>query len=325
MPPPNAPDVTGALAVRFAADLGALCDLTSDRVLVAVSGGPDSVALLLLTHEAIGDHCVAATVDHGLRAESGDEAAWVADLCARRGIRHEILRSELPDRAGNSANISARARALRYALLETQAATIGADRIATAHHADDQLETMVMRLNRGAGLSGLAGVRAASGKVIRPLLGWRHADLVDLVAAHGIVPVDDPSNVSDLYDRARLRKALAQVDWLAADRWAASARALGDAEHAIEWSVDRIAPDHLVTSPGEARLHRSGLPFEIRRRLVERAVRHVDPAAEIRGPALLATLTELERGARTMLGNVVCTPKRDGIWHFTVAPPRRAT
>lgn len=324
MPPLNASDVIGALAVRFAADLGALCDIANDRVLVAVSGGPDSIALLLLTQDAIGDRCLAATVDHGLRAESGDEAAWVADLCARRGIRHDILRDAFPDRTGNTANVSARARALRYALLETHAAATGANRIATAHHADDQLETMIMRLNRGAGLSGLAGVRAASGKVIRPLLGWRHAELVDLVAAHGIVPVDDPSNVSDLYDRARLRKALAQVDWLAVDRWAHSARALDDAEHAIEWSVDRIELDHLVRAPGEANLD-PRVPFEIRRRLVERAVRHVDPAAEIRGPALAATLTTLERGARTMLGNVVCTPEKDGIWRFTVAPPRRAT
>ena len=108
--------------------------------------------------------------------------------------------------------MSARARALRYALLEAEADAAGASYIATAHHADDQLETLIMRLGRGSGVSGLAGVRAASGRVIRPLLGWRRAALAAIVAAAGIDPIQDPSNVSDRFERARLRKKLATDD-----------------------------------------------------------------------------------------------------------------
>lgn len=323
MPPTNARELSAATVARFAADLGALAAIASDRVLVAVSGGPDSLALLLLTHAVLGDRCRAATVDHGLRAESGEEAAFVARLCAARGIEHATLTAPLPDRAGRTANLSARARALRYRLLEDHAAATGADHIATAHHADDQLETLVMRLNRGAGVAGLAGVRARGGRIVRPLLGWRRAELVALVADQGIVAVDDPSNVSDRFDRARLRKALAQVDWLDADRWGQSARALGDAEDAIAWMVRQLETECVTAGDDSIVLRPGNLPFEIRRRLVERCVLRIDPLAEIRGPALVATVNALTAGERTMLGAVLATPRPGPEWRFSPAPPRR--
>ena len=167
MPPTNAPELTRAIdpatLQRFAADLSALCDPAHDRVLVAVSGGPDSLALLLLTHALLGDRCGAATVDHGLRPEATEEAAWVADLCATRGIGHAVLRGDLPERTGHTANLSARARALRYDLLQAYADTVGATHIATAHHADDQVETLIMRLNRGPGSAGWRGYARKAG------------------------------------------------------------------------------------------------------------------------------------------------------------------
>jgi len=298
-------------------------------LLVAVSGGPDSVALLLLAHAALGERCSAATVDHGLRPESAAEAAWVAELCAGRGIRHAVLTAPLPDRAGRTANLSARARALRYRLLEDHAEAIGAAHIATAHHADDQVETLVMRLNRGAGVAGLAGVRASSGRIVRPLLGWRRADLAALVAAHGIDPVDDPSNVSDRFDRARLRKALAGIDWLDTDRVAASAAALGDADDAIGWMVDRLAGQlcHRDTA-GIALTVPDDLPFELRRRLVERCVREIDGMASARGGVVAAAVRTLESGRPAMLGNVLAQPARTAAaaraWRFSMAPPRRS-
>ncbi|QDZ08968.1 tRNA lysidine(34) synthetase TilS [Sphingomonas panacisoli] len=317
-----------AAVARFARDLAALAD-PDTHLLVAVSGGPDSVALLLLAHAALGERCSAATVDHGLRFESADEATWVADLCAARGICHAILTAPLPDRAGRTANLSARARELRYGLLEAQADAIGADYIATAHHADDQVETLIMRLNRGAGVAGLAGVRATSGRIVRPLLGWRHAQLVALVAAHGIDPVDDPSNVSDRFDRARLRKNLAAIDWLDTDHIAASAAALGDADDAIGWMVDRLAAKlcHRDTAgivldvPGD-------LPFELRRRLVERCVHDIDAMTSSRGSAVAAAVRTLESGRPAMLGTVLAHPARMGEtgtqWRFSLAPPRRS-
>lgn len=321
MLPTSAAELTAETVARFARDLAALAD-PGARILVAVSGGPDSVALLLLAHAATGDRCSAATVDHGLRPESTAEAAWVADLCAARGIAHATLSAPLPDRAGRTANLSARARVLRYRLLEEHASAVGADHIATAHHADDQVETLVMRLNRGAGVAGLAGVRAKSGRIIRPLLGWRHAELAALVAAQGIAAVDDPSNVSDRFDRARLRKALAGVDWLDIDQVAASAGALGDAEDSLVWMVDRLETEILVKEQGRATLNPANIPFELRRRLVECALRHIEPTSDVRGGALARTVRALEAGERVTLGHVVCEPM-GGSWRFTAAPPRR--
>jgi tRNA(Ile)-lysidine synthase len=110
VPLTSASELSADAVERFTRDLAALAD-PGVRILVAVSGGPDSVALLLLARAALGDKCSVATVDHGLRAESADEAAWVADLCAARGIVHATLRADLPNRAGRTANLSARARA----------------------------------------------------------------------------------------------------------------------------------------------------------------------------------------------------------------------
>lgn len=328
MPPTSASDLSADLVARFAGDLAALID-PGTHLLVAVSGGPDSVALLLLAHAVLGDRCSAATVDHGLRAESAGEAAWVARLCAARGIAHATLTAPLPDRAGRTANLSARARDLRYRLLQEHADAIGADRIATAHHADDQVETLIMRLNRGAGVAGLAGVRATSGRIVRPLLGWRHAELVAVCAAQGIDPVDDPSNVSDRFDRARLRKALARIDWLDTDRVAASAAALGDADVAIGWMVDRLAGQlcHRDTA-GIALDVPDDLPFELRRRLVAHCVATIDAMASMRGSALAAAVRTLESSRPAMLGTVLAQPARTGEtgtqWRFSLAPPRRS-
>jgi tRNA(Ile)-lysidine synthase len=328
VPPTDAPpDLTRAIdpatLERFSADLSALCDPARDRVLVAVSGGPDSLALLLLTHALLGDRCVAATVDHGLRPEAADEAAWVADLCAARGIDHAVLRGTLPERAGHTANLSARARALRYELLQTHADAVGATQIATAHHADDQVETLIMRLNRGAGVAGLAGVRVRSGRVIRPLLGWRQTELGAIVAAAGIVAVEDPSNVSDRFDRARLRKQLAAIDWIDPLRVAASAAALADAEEAIVWMVRQLGTDRIAADSDSLTLDPSGLPFELVRRLVEQCVRQIDPTAEIRGSALVRMVKALESGDTAMLGGVAAVALSPTAWRFRKAPPRR--
>lgn len=328
MPPTNAPELTRsvepAALERFADDLALLCDPAEARVLVAVSGGPDSLALLLLTHALIGERCVAATVDHGLRPEAADEAAWVANLCAARGIDHAVLRGPLPERTGHTANLSARARALRYELLQAHADAVGATQIATAHHADDQVETLIMRLNRGAGVGGLAGVRAKSGRVIRPLLGWRRAELGAIVTAAGIVAVDDPSNVSDRFDRARLRKALAGIDWIDPARVAASAAALADAEDAIGWMVRQLGTDRIAAEGDSLLLDARDLPFELVRRLVELCVRQIDPTAEIRGSALVRMVKALESGETAMLGDVAATPKSLAAWRFRKAPPRRS-
>lgn len=327
--PPSASDALNAGAIaRFERDLSALFDVRWGRLLVAVSGGGDSLALMLLARAVLGERCVAATVDHGLRAASAGEAAFVGSIAGRLGIAHAVLRGEMPARAGRTANLSARARAFRYALLEAERVRVRADAIATAHHADDQLETMVMRLNRGAGVAGLAGVRARGGRIVRPLLGWRRTELAAIVMGSGIQPVDDPSNVDDRFDRARLRKVLGGVGALDTEQWAASARALGDAEDAIGWMAERLGGERIAVLGGRVELLADDLPFELQRRLVERALRAVEPGIDPRGDALARMAVTLRDGQAAMLGNVrAAVTRREGraIWTFVAAPPRRAT
>src|SRR3546814_14686287 len=109
----------------------------------------------------------------------------------------------MPPRVKRTANLSARARALRYRLLEDHARAIEATRIATAHHADDQLETLIMRLNRGSGVAGLAGLRPTGGMTIRPLLGWRRAARAALTTRCGLTAIEDPSHLADRSAPAR--------------------------------------------------------------------------------------------------------------------------
>jgi len=230
-----------ALIARFRAD----CALDEDYgpyLGVAVSGGPDSLALMLLAHAAMPGKVRAATVDHGLRPESADEAAFVARVCADLGIPHAIL----PVRV-EAGNTQAQARNARYEALGTHFASERVLTFATAHHADDQAETLLMRLNRSSGLAGLAGVRpwsiffpegtVAEMLLLRPLLGWRREELGAVVHSAGLSPVEDPSNTDDAYDRARIRKAIADADWLDPLAMSQSARYLAEAEEVVERAV----------------------------------------------------------------------------------------
>jgi len=301
---------------RFRADLEALTGGAPERLGLAVSGGPDSLALLLLAQAAYPGRIHAATVDHGLRAESAAEAAFVAALCAARCIPHAILRAEMAE----TANLQAAARMRRYALLIQWIGEIGAAFLATAHHLEDQAETLVMRLARGAGLAGLSGIRPVNAPLVRPLLGWRRAELAAIVREAGIEPVADPSNEDPRFDRARIRSHLAEADWLKPEPLARSAGALAEAEAAMAWMVERLRRERVAGTPDGFTLDPTGLPAELRRRLVLGIFAAMGREVP-RGEAVTRLLATLAAGGTATLAEVKCAGGR--LWRFTPAPPRR--
>ncbi len=185
-----------------------------EPLVVAVSGGVDSMVLLTLTAAFArrrGIRCVAAHVDHGLRPASADDAAFVRDAAAKLQVGflvRRIIPGSLPF-ANQSRGIEADARQLRHELLVEMAQAVQSRFILFAHHADDQLETLLLRLIRGTSPAGLAGIRALkklNGFVyLRPLLTVTKRDLIAFAASHQIEYTADESNVSDLYLRNRIR------------------------------------------------------------------------------------------------------------------------
>lgn len=303
-------------AARFRADLEALTGGAPERLGLAVSGGPDSLALLLLAHAAYPGQVQAATVDHGLRSESAAEAAFVAGICRALGIPHATLRAEMRDMS----NIQAAARARRYALLTSWIAGIGAPVLATAHHLDDQAETLVMRLSRGSGLSGLSGIRAVNPPLVRPLLGWRREELAAIVREAGLDPVADPSNEDERFDRARLRRRLAETAWLDPAPLARSAGALAEADAAMSWMVERLWRERVEALPDGYGLDPAGLPAELQRRLVLAVLNAMGRPAP-RGEDVTRLLATLGAGGTATLADIKCAGAPQ--WRFIPAPPRR--
>jgi tRNA(Ile)-lysidine synthase len=209
-------------------------------LLIAVSGGPDSTALLLMAAEWAkrrgGTRIEAATVDHGLRPESVGEAKAVAALCARLGVAHRILQWKGAKPANR---LQERAREARYRLLVDHAKAIGADALLTAHHADDQAETVLFRLLRGSGVAGLRGIEVMTTRegmtIARPLIGMKKRDLVAYAQARGAPFVDDPSNADPRFARTRLRALLARLgeEGLDAEALDRLARRAGETEEAL--------------------------------------------------------------------------------------------
>ncbi len=310
----------------------------SERIALAVSGGPDSMAMLALAAAAYPAAVIAATVDHGLRAAAADEARLVADWCAAHGIAHSILQLAKPlAKTGVQAN----ARAARYDLLAHWALEQGAALLATAHHADDQAETFLMRAVRGAGPSGLAGVRQSRPLVpgvtlVRPLLGWRVAELRQLVCQGGIPFADDPSNVDPQFERVRLRRLLAENDWLDAAHLAQAARNAAEAAEAIDefaaWlqRSRRITPVGVAHPDAERWVDMSDLPRELVRRLARAAIHDVRRIGTIVRPKfddatnIEPLLAALAAGSAATQAGVLVSCKGT-IWRFRAAPPRRSS
>jgi tRNA(Ile)-lysidine synthase len=314
-------DLVWRFRLAFEAESGSV----TGRLAVAVSGGPDSLALLLLAQGAFPGQVAAATVDHGLRAESAAEAEGVARLCRGLEVPHKSLAARV-EAAGEG--LQAAARAARYAALAQWMEAENLALLLTGHHADDQAETLLMRLNRGSGVAGLAGVRASGPvpgtggrlRLCRPLLGWRRSELRAVVAAAGIEPALDPSNTDQRFDRARLRRRLAEAPWLDPSALARSAALLAEAEAALDWTAGPLFAARAEVGEGAVALLPNGLPPELLRRLVLRCLRQLAPGAEPRGEALAAFIAKLEQGGTATL----CEVKGAGgdTWRFEPAPPR---
>ena len=278
--------------------------------------------MLLLAHATMPGQIAAATVDHGLRPEAAAEAAMVAAVCAELGVPHTTLAVTLAE-----GNVSAEARTARYAALAEWMGTQGLAALATAHHADDQAETLLLRLNRGSGVAGLAGVRA-KGLVpgtrlplLRPLLGWRRAELHQVVAESGLAAAQDPSNSDEKYDRARLRKALAGADWLDVQALASSATHLGDADAALDWAAAREWAECVTKAP-LGLTYRPSAPKAVALRVLARIVTELDGEVPPRGSALARLFDSLLARQPMSLGSLVARAGPDG-WSFTKAPARR--
>jgi tRNA(Ile)-lysidine synthase len=182
-----------------------------DRVLAAVSGGPDSMAMLYALDDlkhGMGFTLSCAHMDHGLRPDSGADASFVEAACANLGIACVIYKAELKDKMGPGVNKQAAAREARYAFLESTADRLGAKRIAVAHTMDDQAETYLMRELRGSGSRGLGSIPPVRGRIIRPLIGVTRADVMKYLSRRGVGYRVDPTNLKTGYLRNRLRLEL---------------------------------------------------------------------------------------------------------------------
>lgn len=314
--------LNAAQLARFDRGLSVLAP--AGRGVIAVSGGPDSLALLLLAHAVRPARIAAATVDHRLRPAAGDEARMVGRVCAVNGVPHAILEVDVAD---DPAGLQAAARAARYAALSQYAQDQGATWIATAHHLDDQAETLLMRMARGSGIGGLSGVRRARPladvggiRLIRPLLDWRKAELEQIVADAGLQPARDPSNHDPRFDRTRARNLLAH-GWPPPERLAAVAARLADADDALVWSVAALARERLDAADDHATLDAAGLPHEYRRRLLLAAFASLVPGTIPRGESVDRLIAALDRNEVATLGGLRADPGPP--WRLTREGPRK--
>jgi hypoxanthine phosphoribosyltransferase len=261
-----------------------------DAAVVAVSGGPDSVALLhvlfvLSRKPEWGWRLIVAHVDHGFRgAESAAECAYVERLAAELGLPYAVARLDMPaELEANGGNAQAVARERRYAFLRETAERFGAGKIALAHHADDQAETVLMRILRGTGLSGLAGIperrREKKVELIRPFLRIYKSEIIEYCCSHNLLFYRDSSNDSLKYERNRIRLEalpfLARYNPQLPEALNRLAETAADEDAYLEQET-RAAFDRIVTpgsgDAGAYLLERgafAGLPVALQRRLIK--------------------------------------------------------
>lgn len=301
---------------------------------VAVSGGPDSLALTLLADRWMrskGGVLLAVTVDHGLRPEAAKEARTVKAWLAARGIAHRTLRWR-GDKPGS--NIAAAARAARYALLAGACRRIGTAGLLVGHQQEDQAETFLLRLGRGSGVDGLAAMAPRSGRdgidLLRPLLDIPRARLLATLEAFGQAWIDDPSNADPKAARVRVRALLPRLSeaGIAPARIAAAAANLGRARQALEAATTALMAEAITQGADGPALDPARLaaaPREIGLRALDRVLRAVGgretPPRLERLERLYDAIVAGNGGTRTFSGCLLRT--RRGIVVIQVEKDRR--
>ena len=264
------------------------------QLLVAISGGCDSVALLFLLRDLAenGKFTLAglAHLNHGLRATADRDERFCRDLADRLRLRIAVKTEDVGGYArGRNLSVEDAARRIRYDFLEQAADAVGADRIAVGHTQDDQAETLLLKLVRGAGLSGLAGIHPRRGRIVRPLLEVARRDLRNYLSDIGQAWIEDESNEDLANPRNRIRhRVLPELDCAAgASTRPAIARAAGLAREDTEW-LDELADRcyEQLAQPSEAGLTiearaLAAEPAPIRRRVLLKALRAVAGGREV--------------------------------------------
>lgn len=293
---------------------------------VAVSGGGDSMALLHLMHGLCtlhGTKLRAVTVNHGLRAEAADEACEVKRYCASIGVPHDTLLWDDWDGKGNLQNV---ARTARYQRMAAWAQDKGLDTIALGHTADDQAETVLMRLARRSGVNGLSGMpaRVMRERVtwVRPLLRASREELREYLRVQRVGWADDPSNEDLTFDRIKARHALVLLAELGIDATGLSvvAEQMAEARKALNWQTFLAAKDLASVDAGAITLCERRLrilPDEIQRRLLVHAVNWVSGSAyPARRGAVAHLMAALRKGQGGTADGVQARRIGKHIWVF---------
>lgn len=293
---------------------------------VAVSGGSDSMALLHLLNEFCQIHNIelrAVTVDHNLRDAAADEAEHVAQHCAKLGVPHDTLVWQDWNGEGN---MQSAARDARYSKMADWAGRNGIDTIAVGHTADDQAETVLMRMARRSGVDGLSAMHPRTLRRginwVRPLLKTRRTTLRDYLEARHIDWIEDPSNEDERYDRIKARKALEHLAPLGIDANALVAIAdhMAQARKALDWHTFLAAKQVVRTEAGALVLDETGLrlqPDEVQRRLMAKSISWVSGAEySPRRGALASVMAGLKKGQAGTLNGCHIRRIAAQIWIF---------
>ena len=313
-----------------ASDFKAACeahlDCAPEHIVLAVSGGADSMALLALGAEAFPGRVTVLTINHQLRDEAADEATFVQATCQSLGIpHHTLVWAESASAQASSGNLQQQARDARYQLMTNWCRSNGASVLVTAHHRSDQAETVLQNLSRASGVDGLAGMphlRDLDGiKLLRPLLGVTKNELEALCKARGIDWVEDPSNQDDTYNRVKWRKAAGRLAELGLTEAGLTQTAghMARAKSALDYYARLLISDAAQLDRfGGVTLHRDPLfaaPAETQLRALARILTAVGGRAHRPDVGQLAALlAELSSGEmKCTLGGAIVSLKSDRI------------